>query len=290
MTSRDRTIDILMVTHNRPDYTRLSLKRLLETCDETMRVWVWHNGKDRDTLDVVESFSSHPSFYELHRSPENKKLHEPTNWFWANSRGGYLGKVDDDCLVPMAWAQTLRRAHEDVAGFGVLGCWRFLPEDYVPELAERKLQDFGGGYRILQNTWVEGSGYLMKRACVDTYGLLRRKITFPMYCKRLALNGWIHGWYFPFLYQEHLDDPRSPHCMLRTDEDLQRNAPLTAQKFGVYTLEERIAQIKASALRCQSASTEPLANVSLGPKLRQLLTRHRRWPRAPAQGTAHSSR
>ena len=32
------TMDILMVTHDRPHYTKQSLGRLLETCDDRMRV------------------------------------------------------------------------------------------------------------------------------------------------------------------------------------------------------------------------------------------------------------
>ena len=46
----EQSIDILMITYNRPEYTRLSLERLLATCDESMRVWVWHNGTDEETL------------------------------------------------------------------------------------------------------------------------------------------------------------------------------------------------------------------------------------------------
>ncbi len=279
-------IDVLMITYNRPEYTRMALTRLLETCDETMRVWVWHNGNDAGTLDVVRSLSSHPRFHELHHSPVNKRLREPTNWFWRVAPGAYLAKVDDDCLLPDGWAQTLRRAHEDVPAFGALGCWRFREEDYVPELAEKKMRDFEGGHRILQNTWVEGSGYLMKRECVDTFGVLSRRITFPMYCKRLALEGWIHGWYIPFILQEHLDDPRSPHCALKTDDDLRSNVPLTAETFGVTTLDERVAQIKASARRCQSASLDPLENVSFGPKLRRLLTKGRLT--SPSRPTART--
>jgi len=33
----EEDIDILVITHNRPIYTRLTLERLFATCDETMR-------------------------------------------------------------------------------------------------------------------------------------------------------------------------------------------------------------------------------------------------------------
>ena len=71
--------DVLMITYKRPAFTRLSLARLLDSCDSAMRVWVWHNGDDAATIDVVRSFERHPRFHRLHVSPENVKLRAPTN-------------------------------------------------------------------------------------------------------------------------------------------------------------------------------------------------------------------
>src|SRR5688500_2847859 len=105
-------VDILMITYNRPRYTQLSLTRLLETCDESMRVCLWHNGEHSETLEVAKSLANHPRVHEFHHSHVNVRLREPTNWFWQHANGNYLGKVDDDCLVPTGWAQTLRTAHE----------------------------------------------------------------------------------------------------------------------------------------------------------------------------------
>jgi glycosyltransferase involved in cell wall biosynthesis len=64
-----------------------------------MRVWVWHNGTDEETLEIVQSFRDHPSFFKFHHSIENKKLNEPTNWLWTHAKGDFLSKVDDDCQM-----------------------------------------------------------------------------------------------------------------------------------------------------------------------------------------------
>jgi len=63
-------IDILMITHNRAQYARITLARLLETCDARMRVWVWHNGDDAATLSVVRGFLNHPSVHRFNHSHE----------------------------------------------------------------------------------------------------------------------------------------------------------------------------------------------------------------------------
>jgi hypothetical protein len=253
----ERSVDILMITYNRPDYTKLSLERLLATCDERMKVWVWHNGTHQPTIDVVRSFQSHPRFDRFHHSPENVELREPTNWLWTNSRAAYVSKVDDDCLLPDGWAQKLIKAHEDVPSFGVVGCWRFFDEDFVPELAQAKIKEFPGGHRLLQNFWVEGSGYLMKRACIDKHGVTKPEHSFTQYCINLALNGWVNGWYYPFINQEHMDDPRAPHSGLRSDGDLRSHLPLSALKNGVQTLSEWQDQLRRSARVVQGASIDP---------------------------------
>ena len=246
-----------MITYNRPRYTQLSLGRLFETCSDNMRVWVWHNGNDKETINVVESFRDHPRFINYHHSPENKKLNEPTNWLWQNSDADFFTKVDDDCLMPYGWADALRKAHQDVPEFGILGCWRFPGEDFVPEWAHKKIKEFNGGHQIMRNCWVEGSGYLMKRECFEKVGPLKPNQTFTGHCIQVAKLGYVIGWYYPFLYQEHFDDPRSAKSLLKTDDDMQKWAPLSAINNGVVTIDAWQAQLKRSARHLQIASFDP---------------------------------
>ena len=248
--------DILMITYNRPDYTRMSLGALLDSCDEKMRVWVWHNGTDAATLNVVKSFSEHPNFHHLEYCPENKKLREPTNWFWQNSDGQYLTKVDDDCLLPKGWGEELRSLHESSPKLGVIGCWRFYDEDYFPSAALRKTVDLPGGAKLMRNCWVQGSGYVMKRACFEQNGPLGPDESFAAYCIRLASKGWENGWPFPFIHEEHMDDPRSPFCEIKTDEDFLSNRPLTAVRCGILTLEDWGKRMQFSAKIVQEASPD----------------------------------
>src|SRR5688572_17698990 len=273
MTSR--TIDILMISYNRPGYTRLALTRLLETCDDGMRVWLWHNGIDQATLSIVQELSSSPRVHRFHHSAENKKLREPTNWAWTSSAGDFVCKVDDDCLMPYGWADRLRQAHADVPEFGIIGCWRFPDEDFAPEYAQRKIETFSGGHRLMKNLWVEGSGYLMKRECVDRHGPLGAKQSFSDYCIRVAAGGRVNGWYYPFLYQEHMDDPRSPNSLLRSDDDLRKYLPLSALNNGVTTLGEWQAQLRRSALLVQKAEYNPSSYTGWRRKLAVIKTRVR---------------
>ena len=245
-----------MITYARPAYVRRTLPHLLDTCTDRMRVWLWHNGTDEETLEVVSYYADHPKVARFHHSPENLRLRVPTNWLWSESDAELLSKVDDDCLPEPSWVERLSRAHADVDALGVVGSWRFFDEDFLPDVAHRKIRSLPGGHRIMENLWVQGSGYLMKRACVDEHGLLAPRQSFTDYCIEIALAGRVNGWYFPFVHEEHLDDPRAPHSPLRTDADLLANLPLSAQQSGVRTVAAWEEQMRRSARRLQEASVD----------------------------------
>lgn len=276
-------VDILMITYNRPYHTRMCLTRLLETCDPSSRVWVWHNGMDEATLAVVRSLADHPKVYRFHHSPENVRLREPTNWFWANADGDLLGKVDDDCIMPHGWLTTLRRAHHDAPELGIISAWLFPPEDFVPDVAARKIQSFPGGHQIMRNCWVGGSGYLLKRAVLDGLGPLRPKDSFTTWGIRSAAKGWINGWYFPFLYMDHMDDPRSVHCRYRTEADFQGARSLSAIRHGIHSLADFVVVSKREALYLQTASFNHRDYLGLRPWVR---SKFRRITRAMASFSA----
>ena len=273
----DRTLDILMITCRRPQYTLLSLRRLLGSCDETMRVWVWHNGNDPDTLTVVESLLGHPRFHRFHHSPENMLVRRPTNWLFKEASGELLSVVADDCVVSDGWAHTLRQAHEDVAEFGVIACWHFHRTDFIPELANRKIRTFASGHQLMLNPWVQGSGIMLKRACVEEAGLLAEKDRgFTPYCIRLAAAGWINGWYYPLVPIDHMDDPRSANTILHTDADLVENLPLSARMRGVKTVQQWTQHLRRSARIVQEAPKDPRLYVGMRKKARRLWTRVKR--------------
>lgn len=274
--------DVLMITYNRPEYTRLALTSLLETCGPTAKVWLWHNGPHAETLEVVKSLAGHARVAEFHHSPENRKLTEPTNWFWTRAKGRYIAKVDDDCIMPAGWVESLRAVHEAVPTLGAIACWLYPAEENLPDLINRKTVRYPSGHKLMRNCWVQGSGYMMKRECVEKHGPLRAGESWTRYCTRLAAAGWVHGWPVPFLYMEHMDDPRSPYTLLKSDADLHRYMPLTPTNFGVTTLEQWKVFLREEAVRLQEASPDPREHVGWRVSLR-------RWKRKLLGGAGRRS-
>jgi hypothetical protein len=284
-TSRPEGADILTITYQRPEYAALSLPPLLDSCGEDDRVWLWHNGGHEETLELVRSHLDHPRVHRFHHSEENVSLREPTNWLWQEADGQFVSKIDDDCIVDPSWPPTLKAAHRDYDRFGVLGTWRFYDEDFLPEVAGRKIVEFPGGHRIMRNLWVQGSGYLVRREVVLAQGLLTEGVSFPAWCRHLeADTGLVNGWYFPFVHEEHMDDPRSPHCLLRTDEAFLALRPLSAVMTGVTTVADWERRMRRSAVEVQRASLDPrqyegwrARRTTLRRKLTRLVTRREGW-------------
>lgn len=274
--------DILMITYRSAGYVHLSLPELLATLGENDRVWLWHNGDDEATIEALRPYRADPRVHRYHHSRENVRLREPTNWLWENSDASFVSKVDDDCLVSEGWLERFTDAHAANPSFGVIGSWRHPDEDFREALASRKIQEFAGGHRLLRNLWVQGSGYVLRKELVDRRGLLREKDSFTSYCIRLARAGAINGFYYPFVREDHMDDPRSPHTLIHTDRDLADRMPLSARANGVSTVKDWVAQLEQSAAVLQSASFDPRA---YGPHQRWLNSARRRLSRLTGSPT-----
>lgn len=249
------TVDVVMITYNAPDYVRLSLPRLLESCDESARVWLWHNGDDEETLEVTRSFSSDPRVHRFHHSRENVGVTPPTNWLWSESDATYVSKVDDDCLLDVDWIRRIRGAYEGHPEFGAIGASRLRPDDVDDRLLMKKLERHGS-VELVRNHWVQGSGYLVPRRLVERRGPIREGEGWTNYCLELALAGAVNGFLYPLVFEDHMDDPRSPHTLMRSDEDLAWRMPLSIGLSKVRTLHDWEMQLRRSALEIQQAPND----------------------------------
>ena len=248
-------LDVVLVTHDRPLYTTLSLPRLLETMPADGRVWVWHNGGNREVLDVVRSHADHPRLHRVHHDTTNGGLQPAINWVWLEGQGRFVSKVDDDSLMEPGWAQHLSRSLDAWDGFGVLGSWRFLPEDWDAERAAPKIAE-RHGVRLLRNHWVQGSGHMLRRDLVAELGPLRPGVNFVGWCLRAARAGYTNGWPLPLVAEEHLDDPRHPLTSFTDEAAYAASLPLSAKATRATTLAEWVEQTHSDAAHVQVAGLD----------------------------------
>lgn len=233
-----KLIDLAFVTWNRLEYTKLSLERLLADPDEEFRVTVWDNASTDGTREYLESVSD-SRVVDIVFADSNVGQIEAVNTIWARSDADLVGKVDNDCLQTPGWTRTLAQAHRDIPELGVVACWHYFADDFDHDRARHKIQQYGG-HQILRHPWTCGTGLLVKRSTVEDLGPMTGTST-TQYWMEMARRGYVNGFYYPLIFQEHMDDPKSPHSRLKDEESYQQAKADTynINYHGQETLDDR---------------------------------------------------
>jgi glycosyltransferase involved in cell wall biosynthesis len=232
-------IHLIMLTYNRLDYTRKSLPRLLADPTEEFSLTIWDNGSTDGTKEFLKTVSDR-RIVDVIFSQTNKGQAYVTDKIWHESSAELVGKVDNDCLVTPGWTRVLAQAHEDIELLGAVGCWHFFPDDFDYERAKHKIQRFGK-HQIFRHAWLDGSALLVKRRVYEAFRPCRENEYLTKFWIRLTLAGYINGFYYPLIFQEHMDDPRSKHTLLKDEDSYQKAKEFsrTINKHGLETLDDR---------------------------------------------------
>lgn len=228
-------IELLFVSHNRLDYTKLALPSLLADPTEEFSLTIWDNGSTDDTRDYLSSVDDARIVRKVF-ARENVHLHGAANDFFSKSSADLVGIIPNDFLVTPGWTRPLAQAHADVDKFGMIGCWHLGLEFFDEARAKHKIQKFGR-HQVLRHPWTGGGAGLVKLKIIRECGFLQSNST-PEYWKQMTLRGYINGFYFPLIYVEHMDYPWSEHYAF--SGRLQEGAAMsvTYKSRGIRTVEE----------------------------------------------------
>jgi len=219
------TIDLVFITYNRLQYTKLALASVLADPTEQFGLTIWDNASTDGTAEYLKNEVNDPRIVDIIFSKENVGQTAAVNDIWDKSKADLLGKLDNDCLVTAGWTRILAKAHEDIERLGAVACWHFRAEDFDYERAKHKIQTFGK-HQILRHPWTCGTGLLIKRETFKKLGPIQRKAT-TQYWLKMAVEGYINGFYYPLVYQEHMDDPKSKHSHLKDEASYQAAKSVT---------------------------------------------------------------
>ena len=233
------TIDLVFITYNRLEYTKLALASVLAEPTEEFSLTIWDNASTDGTVEYLKNEVNDPRIVDMIFSKANVGQVTAVNEVWGRSQADLLGKLDNDCLVTPGWTRTLTEAHKDIADLGVVACWHYFPDDFDYERAKHKIQTFNG-HQILRHPWTCGTGVLIKRDTFEKLGPMQGKTPWEYWLK-MAMAGYINGFYYPFVYQEHMDDPRSKHSALKDEPSYQaaKRVTVTINRPGLETLADR---------------------------------------------------
>jgi GT2 family glycosyltransferase len=234
-------IAIVVVTHNRFDYTEKTIERLLSSTEE-FDIYLWDNASKDETPEYLNSMKD-PRIVEIILSKENVGQTGAMNYVWSKTKAELVGKVDNDCLPAPNWTEILAQAHQDISNLGAVACWHFRAEDFDYELAKHKIQRFGK-HQIFRHPWVGGTGFLLKRKTFLEIGSWDEgpDVGTTHYFLKMALAGYINGWYYPLIYQEHMDDPVSEYSVLKDDAAIEKmyDITYTLRTHSIKTMKERL--------------------------------------------------
>ncbi len=239
------TVDILYLTFNRIAYTRKTLPAMLETAGANFALTIVDNGSTDGTVDYVKSIAKEyrrvVTRVILH--PENQGISLPTNVFWKMSTADFLGKVDNDTLLPLGWLARLLEAHQKTDRIGVLGGYHFHPGHTDMEALERRVVDVDG-LGLIPDAFIGGCCYLFRKSLQNKMGYLpifpgKKTHGWTEYQCAICLQGYNNGYLYPLLHVEHFDDPLSKHNLAFTS-----HAETSRISFG----EKGIGQEREQAL------------------------------------------
>lgn len=229
------TIDLIFLTYNRLEYTKLALASLLADPTEEFSLTIWDNNSTDGTRDYLAA-QNDPRIAKKIFARKNIHLKGAVNYLFASSSADLLGIIPNDFLVTPGWTRPLAQAHNDVEEFGMLGCWHLGPEFFDAERARHKIQRFGA-HHVLRHPWTGGGAGLVKLKTIRECGMLDSNVT-TNYWKQMALRGYVNGFYTPPVFVEHMDYPWSEHYAFadRFHEGIERSA--TAKSHGIRSLED----------------------------------------------------
>ena len=213
-----KTVDLLYVTYNRLYYTKRTLLELFKNAAYDFSLTIVDNGSTDGTVEYLkklerEDFTGVKIIY----NKNNEGLSKPTNQFWENSTADYVGKVDNDVILPYGWLNRLITAYEQAKTqnikFGALGACHSLIKFLDRHLKDSTIEqtEILNGYFFRQ--FIGGCCYIIDRQLIVKNGKLKHEDTkiagWTEYQHRLMRMGYPSAYVWPLMMVDHMGDENS---------------------------------------------------------------------------------
>ena len=157
-------VDLLYLTHNRLNATKITLPKLLQSTKYPYNLKLVDNGSTDGTADYLRTAvdNAPPTIKKsLVINQNNEVLSKPTNEFWQDSDADLVGKIDNDILVEDGWLEKLVTAHQKVYKLAAIGGFHFPMEIFDYKKCKHNIYEYNN-IQILRQPHI-GGNYLAKR-------------------------------------------------------------------------------------------------------------------------------
>lgn len=205
---------ILYIAHNRLGFNKLTLPHLLESGGhEDYTVTIVDNASTDGTRRWLMSLS-HPRIDRLIVNSSNTPLWEVTNRFWDETDAEFIGKVDNDTIMPVGFIALAVKILRNPVKLGAVGAMHFNPLDILPietSSYAHNIRQLPNGRQVLLQRHLGGCCYLMKRSQAIACGHVENAGYFnggwTEYQWKMLAKGYPSAYVYPFVFAKHLDDP-----------------------------------------------------------------------------------
>jgi glycosyltransferase involved in cell wall biosynthesis len=165
-------IEIVYLTHNRLELNKVTLPALLNSDPEIdYKVHIVDNASKDGTIDFLKALD-HPKIGSISYNDTNKGIAPVTNKFWDQTKATYVGKIDNDILVPKNWIRDimlrLENAVEDSMGPVTMYHWIDSWADDI-DLDHAPIITLKNGSKIIRSSHT-GGNYIFHRYLLDKLG------------------------------------------------------------------------------------------------------------------------
>lgn len=208
-------IDIVYFTFNRLTYTKKTLPALIKNAGADFSLTIIDNGSTDGTVEYLRQMREEHAgvISKILFNSSNHGLAVPTNVFWRTSKAEFLGKVDNDTLVPKGWLARLLEAQLASDKLGIVGGFHFNM-GYVDRDALEKRVISIDNVKMIPDAFIGGCCYLFRKSLQERFGYLevtpeRKTVGWTEYQSAICCNGYYNGYLYPLLHVDHFDDPLS---------------------------------------------------------------------------------
>lgn len=253
------TIDILYITFDRLEYTRKTLPAMIKNAGMDFKLTIFDNGSTDGTVEYLKFIEKKYSnvISKIFFNSTNIGISMPTNIFWKNSTADYIGKVDNDTLLPENWLRRLFDAHQCSDRFGVLGGFAFNMGYFSDGELEKRVISIDN-VQLIPDAFIGGCCYIMPRHIQQRLGYLKNnpaKKTYGWteYQINIYNNGYVNGYLYPLLYVEHFDDPKSEYNLVFTTH--KNNSQISLSDKGIKDFDSLLKWYAKDARRVVSGES-----------------------------------
>lgn len=233
-------IEILYITWNRLAYTKLTLPRVLDQGgDADYKVCIVDNGSKDGTVEYLKSLS-HPRIKNITFKGMNHGISPVTNEFWEQAQAEYMGKVDNDILLPNCWLEPIMYVHAaSDPNVGVVGITHFDRED-IDKINEldylHNIKRLRNGAQVFVQYHIGGACYVFPRELFRKFGPVP---VFPNAPTagwagqqiRFFKKGYFPCYVYPWITCKHLGDKRYPETLFELDpEETEQQCALRKER------------------------------------------------------------